>query len=601
MNRRIILSLIAILCVQSLTLAQKEDSITYNERVVITGSYNPVLRKATKMNVAPVFTDTSSSLQHTFNYTLQPYKLSSIYSPTRIKAARITGEPRTRLYHSYLRLGMGNYWSPQADFYYNSTTSQTFNYGFRIGHQSSWGTIGDKDKPETFYGKNHFSLTDVAMFGKLIIKERTQLIADIAYQNDYNLYYGFSDTILATHNIDRDALNTSDYSATYNNMTVNLGVKNLVATKGIVYDAALHLDNLWAGYGSSELQLAANAMLGYRWQLKNGDFLAAMRVSVNHFGQTADSTLHPLGHISDSMPSWTPDSTFNSRANRLLFNVNPYVETALNGFNIHAGIRLVADNYSHLDQSQLLVYPDISVSHNFLNNALALTLSATGNATPNSWNSIRQLNPYVMPACEVRASKTNEFALQMRYQISKKMEVSAHAAYLLLRDRLSFQTSHEYMLQNVFKTKYEDFNLLELGADFSFINDELLQFSIGGNYYVPSEVESDTLPTLYTALYDAHVNLDMTINEKFLVHTQFLLIGSMQSDYTYDPLTDSYTVSHTPMRYGLNLEFEYRHNKALSFFLKANNLAFQRYLYWKNYPSQRALFILGLTYTIPTK
>ena len=53
------------------------------------------------------------------------------------------------------------------------------------------------------------------------------------------------------------------------------------------------------------------------------------------------------------------------------------------------------------------------------------------------------------------------------------------------------------------------------------------------------------------------------------------------------------------MRYGLNMEVEYRHNKALSFFLKADNLLFQRYYYWQNYPSYRGLFLLGLTYTIP--
>ena len=46
---------------------------------------------------------------------------------------------------------------------------------------------------------------------------------------------------------------------------------------------------------------------------------------------------------------------------------------------------------------------------------------------------------------------------------------------------------------------------------------------------------------------------------------------------------------------------EYRHNKALSFFLKMDNLAFQRYYYWANYPSTKGLFILGLTYTMPTR
>ena len=56
---------------------------------------------------------------------------------------------------------------------------------------------------------------------------------------------------------------------------------------------------------------------------------------------------------------------------------------------------------------------------------------------------------------------------------------------------------------------------------------------------------------------------------------------------------------YLPWRYGLNAEVEYRHNKALSFFVKMDNLLFQRYYYWQNYPSYRALFLAGLTYTIP--
>ena len=67
------------------------------------------------------------------------------------------------------------------------------------------------------------------------------------------------------------------------------------------------------------------------------------------------------------------------------------------------------------------------------------------------------------------------------------------------------------------------------------------------------------------------------------------LLGKMQADQG----------EVLPMRYGINAEVEYRHNRALSFFLKMDNLAFQRYYYWAHYPSQRGLFIGGLTYTIP--
>ena len=79
-------------------------------------------------------------------------------------------------------------------------------------------------------------------------------------------------------------------------------------------------------------------------------------------------------------------------------------------------------------------------------------------------------------------------------------------------------------------------------------------------------------------------------------------MGKTDAAYEYDATEQAFVITEQlPLRYGMNFEFEYRHNKALSAFLKIDNLLFQRYYYWQNYPSQRALFTLGITYTIPTK
>ena len=45
-----------------------------------------------------------------------------------------------------------------------------------------------------------------------------------------------------------------------------------------------------------------------------------------------------------------------------------------------------------------------------------------------------------------------------------------------------------------------------------------------------------------------------------------------------------------------NLEAEYRYSKMLSFFVKFNNIANQRYYKWDRYPSQRFNFMFGVTF-----
>ena len=86
--------------------AQQEE--TYNESVLVKGSYRPTIEQAEKMNFPAVITDTLTRIDHTFQYNITPTRLRSVYEPSRIKAARILGEPTTKLYNNYLRLGLGN-------------------------------------------------------------------------------------------------------------------------------------------------------------------------------------------------------------------------------------------------------------------------------------------------------------------------------------------------------------------------------------------------------------------------------------------------------------------------------------------------------------
>ena len=134
-----------------------------------------------------------------------------------------------------------------------------------------------------------------------------------------------------------------------------------------------------------------------------------------------------------------------------------------------------------------------------------------------------------------------------------------------------------------------------MGADIAFVNDEMLTLRAGGHYYhyeyTGLGIAGDTWVKYYRPDWDALVAADLNYNDKWLFHLEGQLLGSMQTDIA----------DELPLRYGVNAHVEYRHNRALSFFLKMDNLAFQRYFYWAHYPSQRALFILGLTYTIPHK
>ena len=597
-------ALLLLLSLGSMRLFAQSDSSVYNESVLIHGSFTPVIDRFDKINVAPAITDTSSALDYHFGYQLDPHRLSSIFVPSRFKAVRVVGEPRTRLYHSYLRLGFGNYWSPLFDAYYNSTTSHNLNYGIRLNHRSSWGTIGDEKKPETYYGPNHFSLTDVALFGKYIVNERMQVFTDLAYQNDYNLYYGFNDTTLSHFNYTRGDLKTADYKTAYNHIGWNVGVRNISPTSRFDYDARLFLGDLMGSYGQNEFNMRLDGGVGYRFKLSQmGDLLAALRLSLDGYSQNIDNTLlQPLLHISDTMTSWQPDSSYTPHSARLLMGLNPYAEISIGGVRVHAGLRVALDRYGERDVMNTYFFPDVTLSRSFMDDALGITLGAVGNDEAVSWNSIRTINPYIMPCADVQSYRYNNFFGNVRYNFSKKLELNVHASYMLYDNRLSFLPNGNYLLNNVFGTKYESGQQLSVGGDFSFVNDEMIALSVGGNYYHHIAVDNDSLPALYLPPFDLHFRADINYNDRLLMHLQLMMVGAMDANFDYDATAAEYVITETtPLRYGLNFEIEYRHNKALSAFLRIDNLLFQRYYYWQNYPSQRALFTIGATYTIPTK
>lgn len=554
----------------------------YNESVVVRGSYRPVIEQSTKLNFPAIITDSIGRMERSFQYSITPSRLNSLYEPSRIKAARIIGEPATRLYNNYIRLGFGNYWTPMADLYWSSTRDKQKTYGVRVNHISSWDRL-----PE--YGPNHFGQTGVTLFGKYILADKLQLSSDISYEHDHNLYYGFTDTTLYYQlgGATRDSISTADYRASYNLATWNLGVRNMqLDPNKLGYAANLRLSDLWATWGQNEFNFNLTGDIHYGFNL------------MRQYKGVAYLRLEWDGYTHSLTPNFTADRPLGCtapavwdtvRGFRNIVKVNPYADFMFQGLLFHAGLTAGWDRFTSADSTIFRLFPDVVVSKHLMKGNLVLSLGATGGFDANNWNTIRLVNPYVVPGAEQRATRHYDFAAHARWTLSRKLEANVEVSYQLLRDDLSFTLDTDYCLQNVYRPLYLDNNRLSAGGTVSFVNDEILTISAGGHYYAYSLVGDDTTATLlYRPDWDALVSADVNYHDKWLFHLQGQLLGKMTADFG----------EVLPLRYGIGAQVEYRHNRALSFFLRMDNLAFQRYYYWKNYPSQRGLFLLGLTYTI---
>ncbi len=565
-------------------LAQNDD--VYNESVVVKGSYTPVIEQSEKLNFPAQITDTLTRIDHAFHYGITPTRLRAVYEPTRIRAARIIGEPSTKLYNNYLRLGLGNYWSPLADLYWSSTRDRLKTYGVRINHFSSWA--GLSKLPE--YGNTQFGNTGVTLFGKYILSDVLQLHSDLCYEHDHNLYYGFTDnTLQNVLGLTHDNISLADYRASYNVATWNIGVKNMeLDANKLGYAANVRLSDLWGVYGQNEMNVNLSGDVHYGFNIMNQyKGIAYLHAEWDYYKNQLPDT-RPLGYVVAPMPM--------IGTNGGILKINPYVDFLFRGLQFRTGLLAGWDGYAINSTSPVFhLFPDITVSKKFMNDNLVLSLAATGGMDAVSLNVVRQINPYIVPDYTPMATNHYDFVFHTRWSLNRKLEANAEVRYSLLEGDPVFSLDPAYSLNNVYRIYGLSDNRFTVGGDITFVNDEMITLRAGGHYYnyayTGIGVYGNQMVNYYRPNWDALVSVDLNYNYKWFFHLESVLLGKMQGDSSQE----------LPMRYGINAQVEYRHNRALSFFLQMDNLAFQRYWYWANYPSQRGLFIGGLTYTIPHK
>ncbi len=566
-----------------LSLCQAQEEGTYNESVVVKGSYRPVIEQHEKLYFPAAISDTTGTMEYDFQYNINPMRMRSLYAPSRIRAARIVGEPATKLYNNYLRLGFGNYWSPMADLYWSSTRDRKKTYGVQVNHRSSWDKLPD-------YGPNHYGNTNVTLFGKYIFKETLQLTTDLGYEHDHNLYYGFTDNTLQTvMGKTRDAISTKDYTASYNVAHWNIGFRNMeLDANKLGYAVNVHVSDLWGVYGQNELNLNIDGDIHYGFNIKDKyKGVAYLHAEWDRYRNQKPDDHMPLGYTGILAGDLSHGN---------IVKINPYADFMFYGLQFRTGLTAGWDGYAVGSVGSVFhLFPDVTVSKKFLKDKLVLSLAAKGGMDAVNLNVLRQINPFITPDYTPVATYHYDFIFHTRWTIGRKLEANAEVSYSLLEGDPVFHLNPAFSLNNVYEPIFLSDNRLVAGGDIAFVNDEMITLRAGGHYYNYTFTGIGTLGDTYVKLYrpdwDALVSAKVNYHDKWFFYLEGSLMGEVKDE----------AGNSLPMRYGIAAEVEYRHNRALSFFLRGDNLAFQRYWLWSNYPSQRGLILAGLTYTIPHK
>lgn len=520
-----------------------------------TSNFVPTIKDAIKFSDRPEIKDTIKRLSN-FNYNISSQPVFPAYEVSPIAAAKLKNEPQAKLYRSLLKLGYSPFYSmPLAEFKIGSVRSRNSVWAGSMKHFSSNTHLAD-------VGYGGFSENEIKIGGKQFYAKHT-LMGDINYDRNVVHYYGYDTAV--------NKLLTSFTKQRYQLIEPKLRLtSHYTDSTHINHDLALGFHNLRNLNGSSENNVKFNG---------NGSFyLNKEKLNVNF--------------LTDFYNNRQRQDTINN----LIMTLNPSFEA--NGGKWHVDIGLAATFDRFNGKNGFYFYPQLNLHYDVYKSLVVPYGGVTGGLIKNSMRSLVNENPFTDTTLHLynTDNKYNFFA-GLRGHLSSKTSYDVKATYSRMDSLYFFVTNYTgpQMIYNQFSVLYDDATVVNVNGQLKYQVKEKLNISAKANYYY---YKTKALTRAYN-----RPEFDMTFSAIYNLQSKIIVKGDlyiMGKQWGLSRKSDGINVLYQPQLisewFDVNLEGEYRYSKMLSFFLRFNNIAGQRYYRWYNYPNQRFSFMLGVTF-----
>ena len=550
-----ILFLILAATVTGSVLAQTETKKDFNDTTVVTiKAYKPILAESSKIPDTPEG-DTSATEPPVMQYSIRSQKAETDFEASAIKAVKIKDEQLTKLYRTYVKLGIGNYNIYNGELHVNALRSKTGALGLSLTHLS--GNPGLKDVQGAAYSKNAASV-----YGKYMFDNAT-FSGNFSYFRDAVRYYGLStaDTItdspLLKQRFDEFAFGLKYESRYLNREHIDYSASVNYSTLSDRFDVTEN-DFILSGFAGKDLEsFYLKTALKFDYY-KKGD--------ANYELLTQNSNLSR--HIIDIMPTLS----FNKEKVKLILGVDFAMEKTLES-NVH-------------------LFPKIDFTLPVAENILYLFANVDGSVKKNSFSNVVDENPFASSAIVLK-NTINKLVLRagINGNFSSRVSFLAAVKYSTVDDLLLYYNDTLYT--NKFDAAYSDGKILNLHAELGYHVAEKFETSIYVDQYSYSLALSQK-PWHYP---NTEVTLKMKYNLRDKLIASFSLYGRGKYDVRIAEPGNAYSETSVKGFIDASLGLTYRYSKILSVFFNANNLGFSRYYYWNNYPSERFNVLGGISYS----
>ncbi len=555
------ISAIMVFCLLGMSAkAQQPKKDEYNESVVIKSTFSPVVNEAYKLTSKPSVFDSTFELP-AFKYDKTGKQFPTFMTFDKIKPANVKDERAEKLYNAHIKAGIGTYFTSLLEASYSQTRSKDLVYSADFKHRSSLGQI--KDYAHSTYAEN-----DLHLYAKKIW-ESFSLDADIFYEHQRYYYYGFSDTIDKTK---------SDYRTTYHTIGTRLNYRSLYRDESMLHNFASfafkHTSGKW-GYGETDINLVA----GVRKELSlfnNQTQYLGLQVNYNQI----------VGSYSakDLTPFFNPELRLEDYKNRQgVVDINAYMDFMIKQFNIHTALSLAPCFGNH---GKFYFLPDIVVSLPNLTEHIGVEGGLKSETELPTLNAMVRENPYISPLVQTKLQSTISLFAKASYSGSNNLHAELELGFASLQDKYFYTLDTNATLNNMFSIVHD--NAKRLYVDFRF-DYKLKDITLKANASFQNMKTEDLEKAWYVPNFKTGISVEYSVDKLTVA-----LIPTFASSVKC--LNEKREVVKLKSRFDLNLNASYKYSDQWTFFTELNNLAFQRYYNYYNYPAQRFVGIIGARY-----
>ncbi len=538
--------------------AQSKDDNTYNESVVMRSSFSPVVSEAHKLGSQPTILSSDFELP-SFRYDKTSFRYPTTMTFETIKPAKVKGEPAAKLYNTHLKAAIGTYFSSLLDASYSETRSKDLVYGAQFRHRSSLGTIKD-------YAHSTYANNDLRLYGKKIW-DAFSLDASLFYSHQRNYYYGFSDTV---------DIARKDYRTSYHTVGGRLAYRSLYRDEKMLHNAASaevkHTSGKW-GYKETDVTLAAGANKTFSL-FSNQEQRFGLELCYNQI----------LGSYSakDLAPFYNPALELQSYDNRQgSVDIKAYMDFQISRFRIHAALDFVP---AFGNSRKFYFLPTAIVQFPRIADCIELSAGLKSHTYTPTLQSIAKENPYVSPLVQTKMESSMSLFAKAAYLNSNGFRAGLEVGLETLKDKYFYSLDTNAVLNNMFVLTYDNAKRFYAELLLAY-NKNNISLNLDA---VVQGVNTDSLSAAwYTPVFEAKFSVGYTAADKLTLS----LVPTFSSSTKC--LNEKGEEVKLKAKFDLNLAACYNYSDQLSFFVELNNLAFQRYYNYYNYPSQRLVALLG--------